>query len=41
VERLLEADAALLGELKAQMGRPIRLQVEGLYGVDQFDIVRA
>ena len=41
VERLLEADAALLGELKAQMGLPIRLQVEGLYGVDQFDIVRA
>ena len=41
VERLLEAEAAALGELKAQVGLPIRLQVEGLYGVDQFDIVRA
>ncbi len=40
IERLLEAEEAL-GELKAQLGRPIRLQVEGLYGVDQFDIVQA
>jgi ribonuclease G len=41
VERLLEAEAATLGELKAQVGLPIRLQVEALYGVDQFDLVRA
>jgi ribonuclease G len=41
VERLLEGEAATLGELKAQVGVPIRLQVEGLYGVDQFDIVQA
>jgi ribonuclease G len=41
VERMLEAEAATLGELKAQVGLPIRLQVESLYGVDQFDIVRA
>jgi ribonuclease G len=41
IERLLEAEAATLGELKAQVGRPVRLQVEGLYGVDQFDIVQA
>ena len=41
IERLLEAEAPALGELKAQVGLPIRLQVEGLYGVDQFDIVRA
>jgi ribonuclease G len=41
VERLLEAEADTLGEVKAQAGLPIRLQVEGLYGVDQFDIVRA
>lgn len=41
VERLLEDEAATLGELKAQVGIPIRLQVEGLYGVDQFDIVQA
>jgi ribonuclease G len=40
VERLLEAEAATLGELKAQVGLPIRLQVEGLYGVDQFDIMQ-
>ncbi len=41
IERLLEAEAAGLHELKAQAGLPIRLQVEGLYGVDQFDIVQA
>ena len=41
VERLLETEAAILDGLKAQVGLPIRLQVEGLYGVDQFDIVRA
>ena len=41
VEQLLADDAATLGELKAQVGIPIRLQVEGLYGVDQFDIVQA
>ena len=40
VERMLETEAATLGELKAQVGLPIRLQVESLYGVDQFDIVR-
>jgi ribonuclease G len=41
IERLLEAEAASLEALKAQVGLPIRLQVEGLYGVDQFDILRA
>jgi ribonuclease G len=41
VERMLEAEAVTLGELKVQVGLPIRLQVESLYGVDQFDIVRA
>jgi ribonuclease G len=41
IERLLEAEAAALEQLKAQVGVPVRLQVEGLYGVDQFDIVRA
>jgi ribonuclease G len=40
VEWLLAAEAATLGELKTQVGLPIRLQVEGLYGVDQFDIVQ-
>jgi len=41
IELLLEAQAAPLDELKAQIGLPVRLQVEGLYGVDQFDIVHA
>ncbi len=41
VERLLEAEAGTLAELRAQAGVPIRLQVEGLYGVDQFDILQA
>jgi len=41
VERLLETEAETLGELEAQVGAPIRLQVEALYGVDQFDLVRA
>jgi ribonuclease G len=40
VERLLELEAATLGELKVQLGVSLRLQVESLYGVDQFDIVR-
>jgi len=26
-------------ELEAQVGRPIRMQVEALYGVDQYDVV--
>ena len=41
IERLLEGDAATLAQLEARAGVPIRLQVEALYGVDQFDIVRA
>lgn len=41
VERLLEAGAATLAELAGRVGLPIRLQVERLYGIDQFDIVRA
>ncbi|MBS0365135.1 MAG: ribonuclease G [Proteobacteria bacterium] len=39
VERLLDEESATLGELEAQIGRPIRLQVEALYGVDQYDVV--
>ena len=41
VDHLLENEAATLAELKAQVGRPIRMQVEALYGVDQFDVVQA
>src|ERR1700729_4052915 len=39
VERLLDEESATLAELEAQVGRPIRLQVEGLYSVDQYDVV--
>ncbi|HWZ61986.1 MAG TPA: ribonuclease G [Steroidobacteraceae bacterium] len=39
VDRLLDEESATLAELEAQVGRPIRLQVETLYGVDQFDVV--
>ena len=39
VDRLLDEESATLGELEAQVGRPIRLQVEDLYGVDQYDVV--
>jgi len=39
VDRLLDEESATLGELEAQVGRPIRLQVETLYGVDQYDVV--
>ena len=42
VDRLLEeAGSAALAELQGGIGRPIRLQVETLYGVDQFDVVAA
>jgi ribonuclease G len=39
VDRLLDEESATLAELEAQVGRPIRLQVEALYGVDQYDVV--
>jgi ribonuclease G len=39
VDRLLDEESATLGELETQVGRPIRLQVEALYGVDQYDVV--
>jgi ribonuclease G len=39
VDRLLDEESATLAELEAQIGRPIRLQVEALYGVDQYDVV--
>jgi ribonuclease G len=39
VDRLLDEDSASLAELEAQIGRPIRLQAEGLYGFDQYDVV--
>jgi ribonuclease G len=39
VDRLLEDESATLAELEAQVGVPIRMQVEALYGVDQYDVV--
>jgi ribonuclease G len=41
VERLLGEDSSVLAELEAEAGRPIRLQAESLYEVDQFDVVLA
>ncbi len=39
IDRLLEAESAALGALQHAVGRAVRLQVETLYGVDQFDVV--
>jgi ribonuclease G len=39
IERLLDEEAAALGELELVTGKPIRLQTEGLYTVDQYDVV--
>ena len=41
VGRLLEEEAPVLAELETQLGRPIRLQAEPLYGIDQYDVVLA
>ena len=38
---LLDDESAVLAELEHQVGRPIRLQVEALYGYDQYDVVLA
>ncbi|HRX88663.1 MAG TPA: Rne/Rng family ribonuclease, partial [Steroidobacteraceae bacterium] len=39
IDRLLDDDSAPLAELEGQVGRPIRLQAEALYGFDQYDVV--
>jgi len=39
VDRFLGEESAALGELEMQIGRPIRLQTEALYMVDQYDVV--
>ena len=41
IERLLDEEAPVLAELEAQVKRPIRLQSETMYGIEQFDIVLA
>jgi ribonuclease G len=39
IDRLLDEESAVLAELEHQVGRPIKLQVEALYGFDQYDVV--
>ena len=39
VQRLLDEESASIAELEEQTGSPIRLQSEGLYAPDQFDVV--
>jgi ribonuclease G len=41
IERLLDEEAPVLADLELQVGKPIRLQSEALYSVEQFDIVLA
>ena len=39
IERLLDEESAALGELEVLVGKPIRLQTESLYTIEQFDVV--
>jgi ribonuclease G len=39
IERLLDEESSALAELELSTGRPIRLQTEALYTVDQYDVV--
>jgi ribonuclease G len=39
IERLLDEESAALGELEITLGKPIRLQTEALYSVEQYDVV--
>ncbi len=39
IERLLDEESSALGELELIPGKPIRLQTEALYTVDQYDVV--
>jgi ribonuclease G len=39
VDRLLDEESASLAELQEFINRPVRLQVEGLYTQEQFDVV--
>jgi ribonuclease G len=41
VERLLDEEAPVLASLEARVGKPIRLQAEALYSIEQYDIVLA
>jgi ribonuclease G len=39
IERLLDEESAALAELEVHTGKPIRLQTEALYQLDQYDVV--
>jgi ribonuclease G len=39
VDCLLDEESSAMAELESQVARPIRLQAEALYGVDQYDVV--
>lgn len=39
IDLLLDEESAALGELEVLIGKPIRLQQENLYAIDQFDVV--
>jgi ribonuclease G len=39
IERLLDEESASIAELEEVTGKPIRLQSEGMYAPDQFDVV--
>ena len=39
IERLLDEESAALAELEVVTGKPIRLQTESLYLIDQYDVV--
>ena len=39
IERLLDEESAALAELELVTGKPIRLQTEALYLIDQYDVV--
>jgi ribonuclease G len=39
IERLLDEESAALAEVELVTGKPIRLQTEALYSVDQYDVV--
>ncbi len=39
IERLLDEESSVLAELELVTGKPVRLQTEALYSVDQYDVV--
>ncbi|HLQ12291.1 MAG TPA: ribonuclease G [Steroidobacteraceae bacterium] len=41
VERLLDEEAPAIADLGQQLGKPVRLQSEALYSIEQFDVVLA